>query len=205
MTYQVICVLGSSTANGYWDEEGLGWVGRLSMKVAKTYPYKFGFNNLAQSGDTSLDMLHRLSAEALSREPDILIISGGANDLNRWNKPDAQTDLSEALSKQNWYKMLTLAKNNIDKILIIALPPIKENDGSSGDTLYRFNKDNDVYNQNLQIWCKEFNVPFLDISKIWSQENFKEYVHDNVHPTAKGHQHIADQVFDELKRIGILK
>jgi lysophospholipase L1-like esterase len=206
MSYQVICVLGSSTANGYWDEEGLGWVARLSMKVAKAYPYKFGFNNLAQSGDTSLDMLHRLSAEALSRDPDILIFSGGGNDLNRWGSPEAATELSEEKTKQNWRTMLSLAKKNNKKILIVGLTPVKETASDVFDSkIYKFNRDNIAYNQKLKKWCEDYSADFLDLTDIWTNENISEYVYDNVHPNAKGHQLIAETVFKKLDEMNIFK
>ena len=204
MTYQVICVLGSSTANGYWDEEGLGWVNRLSMKVSKEFPYKFGFNNLAQSGDTSLDMLHRLTGEALSRDPDILILSGGANDLNRWHAADAPTDFSEEKTKQNWQTMLSVAKKNVSRILVVGIPAVKESNGSRGD-IFRSNGENARYNQNLKTFCNEHNVAFLDFTNLWSEKDIAEYVYDNVHPTAKGHQLIADKVFEKLDEMSIFQ
>lgn len=208
MSYRVICALGDSITNGYWDEEGLGWFGRLSTMLAKKYPYKFGFNNLGMDGDTSFDVLYRLRGEALSRNPDILLIAIGVNDLIRWLAPDAPFDLSPGKRFEIWQNILKTAKAAAENILVMSILPIEESrmpcEGSFGRLLYSFNKDIDAYNTEISGWCKEFDIPFLDQSTVWKKLNIQEHLYDAAHPNAKGHQMMANTVFEEMKKLGWL-
>lgn len=206
--YQVICVLGSSTANGYWDEEGLGWVGRLSVKLAKKYPYKFGFNNLAKAGDRSVNILHRMRVEVPWRDPDVIVIALGTNDLIRLNSPDAQTALSEDESKAAWYELLQLAKKQTDRVLVFgplsaveARLPYKI--GKSD--LYLWNRDAALYNEKVKEWCSEFKCDFIDNFSAWDTDDLPNLLYDTVHANAKGHQRIADTVFDKMAQLGWLE
>lgn len=208
MSYQVICALGDSITNGYWDEEGLGWFGRLSQKIAKAYPYKYGFNNLAQSGDRSTDLLNRLRGEALSRSANIVIIAIGVNDLIRRGSADAPTDMSAGYSQRTWQSILPFAKEHFDKAVVVSVHPVAESRmpfiGSKDWNMWYLNEDIKEYNHSLKIWCGENDIPFLDLSAAWEGLKVEDYIHDVAHPNAKGHQLIADAAFQKLVSEGIL-
>src|SRR5262249_24805764 len=146
--------------------EGLGWFGRLSMRLAKEYPYQFGFNNLAKSGDRCIDVLSKLRSEALQRTPDIVLIAVGSNDVAREGSPDAPADISEGLRFEVWQQILQTAKKNVDRVFVISLKPVVESrypaEGAAGRMLWKSNKDIQNYNIVLKKWCDDAGVDFLD-------------------------------------------
>jgi len=209
MSYRVLAVLGDSIADGYWDEEGLGWFGRLQAKIAKNYPYKFGFNNHAVSGDRCTDVFHRLNNEILSKEVDILLVAVGVNDLIRWGSTEAPTALSEGMQFETWQRILLTAKRNISRIIVVGVLPVDESElpfsGAGGLPVWFLNKDIEAYNGRLTKWCDDAGVAFVDMYSQWQKLNVPDYLHDDVHPNAKGHQLIAERAFDELEKMGIFR
>lgn len=207
MSYRVICAVGDSITDGFWDEEGLGWFGRLGIKLAKTYPHQFNCRNLAISGDRSVDTLNRMRSELPSRDPDILLIATGLNDLLRWGGPEAATNLSEGLQAEMWRKILRIAKT-VSHAAVLGIPPVDESRnpsvGSGGLHYWNMNSDIDAYNQRIKSWCGKEGILFIDLASQWKSLSANEYLYDATHPNAKGHQLICDQVFDELLKLGII-
>ena len=208
MTYIVIGAIGDSITQGYFDEEGLGWFGRLSQKIAKTFPLKYGFNNMSESGDRICDAYYRLTSE-LTKDCNILIFAIGVNDIVRRGNADTQEDLSPLLRSKYWDKCFTLAKKTEAKILVLDILPIIEiADGVMYDeedpALYYFNKDIVEYNKLLKTKCLENDAIFVERYKNWEDRNLSELYLDTVHPNAKGHQLIADEVYDALVRLKLI-
>jgi len=222
MPLKVIAALGDSVTNGYWDSETFqGWFGRLAAKILAAYPpldengkvkkgaEKFGFVNISYDGDRVCDAVHRLAAEGCSRDIDILIIRIGANDLIRSPNPDSPMDLSEHCRGEYWHKLLELAKKNIKTIIVLdTLPRYQETEVAYGwfdAPMFEPNADKIAYNEQIAEICKSHNVPFLRFYDRWAKRDLSEYYVDYGHPNAKGHQLIADELYEEIEKLGILK
>ncbi|PIZ31248.1 MAG: hypothetical protein COY40_02620, partial [Alphaproteobacteria bacterium CG_4_10_14_0_8_um_filter_53_9] len=167
---------------------------------------KFGFNNLAQSGDRICDVYHRLCSEALTREPDILVIAIGVNDIIRWQREDGPTDMSPQARHEWWHRTLGIAKKNVEKVLIVGLTPNVEErqpcTGYDGVTpMWNLNKDTVAYNADIKAWAQEFGYPFLDVMDDWMARDYDALMHDATHPNGAGHEVLANQVFDKLKEL----
>lgn len=207
MSYRVICALGDSITDGYWDEEGLGWFGRLTMKLGKAYPYQFGFNNIAVSGDTTADVLRRLRQEAPSRDPDILLIACGVNDVVRYDRKDNVAEVTADERQKLWRELLAEAKSLTGDVVVLSILPVDEagmpSNGPGGRLYWNLNDDIKAYNKELKQWCEEAAVPFIDVNKTWQAHDVAGLLHDPTHPNTKGHQLVCDQVFVELERLGV--
>ncbi|MBL8638743.1 MAG: alpha/beta fold hydrolase [Alphaproteobacteria bacterium] len=201
--YRKIIALGDSITNGCFDDRAIGWFGRLSEKLVKHYPTRVGFNNLAMDGDRTIDVYHRLCAEALTRKPDILFIACGVNDLTRWQSPSAPMDFSRTLRKEMWMNLLKTATDNIKQVYVLSILPVDEKvfpqPGEYDEPLYIKNEDIIAYNEEIKRWCADFDVVFLDTHSLFMQENLEEVLLDGVHPLTKGHEIIADFVYDQTK------
>lgn len=208
MSYNIIGVLGDSIANGYFDEEGLGWFGRISQKIAKTFPHQYGFNNMSQAGDRVCDVYHRLLSEASSREIDILIFAVGVNDLTRRNSPNAPEDLSPLLRSQYWDRIFDFSKKYGYKFVVLDILPVIEEGGEqydeNGPIYYNFNKDIIEYNKLLKEKCQSKGILFIERFDNWQNKNLKDLYFDSLHPNAKGHQIIADEVYAALSDLKII-
>lgn len=207
MSYQVICAFGDSITNGYWDEEGQGgWFGRLQQLIAPAYPYKFGFNNLAQDGDRSFDVLHRLQSEASARTPDIVLLAVGINDLIRWHSPATPLEMAETLIDEIWDKIFARLQKLGSRVLVQSVLPVAEsrfpNDGGGGRKLYHLNADVEHYNTRLKKATLAAGHSFFDVYTPAQAAGWIDHVYDGGHPNARGHQFIASHVFTELQRLG---
>lgn len=207
MTYKVVCALGDSITNGYWDEAGSGgWFGRLAPLLMAKRPYGFGFNNLAVDGDRSYDVLHRLQTEVQARNPSVLLISIGVNDLIRWDQADAPVDLSLPLREEIWGRILKTAKQMVPHVLVTSLLPVNQAKlpgcGVGGRLTFTLESDINSYNAFLAERCAAHSIPFADLAAACEQTSWTEMLFDESHPNAAGHQFLAEQMFSHLDKLG---
>lgn len=207
MTYQVICAFGDSITNGYWDEQGKGgWFGRLSALALSANAYQLGFNNLAMDGDYSFSVLHRLQSEGFARDIGIILIAVGVNDLIRWHRPDAPLEMGEELRREIWNKILSTAKRLAPRVLVLPVLPVDESrfpqEGAGGRLLYHHNTDVAAYNTLIAALCAQHNVPFADYTSALAACNWSGMLYDASHPSAAGHQLLAELAYAELRKLG---
>jgi acyl-CoA thioesterase-1 len=210
MSYKVIAAFGDSITNGYWDEEGKGgWFGRLQQLIAPAYPYQFGFNNLAQDGDRSFDVLHALKREAMHRTPDYIMLAAGINDTIRWGTPDAPLEMGDTLRDETWERIFAAAKKITPHIMVLSLLPVAEsrfpNNGGEGRLLWHLNADVESYNAYLAKAAPTAGALFTDVYTPARTAGWDDYVYDGGHPNARGHQFVADHVFKAMKAAHWLK
>ena len=208
MNYKVIGAIGDSITNGYWDEEGLGWFGRLSQKIAYDFPLKYAFCNIAQSGDRVSDAYYRYSGDLMTRTIDILLIAVGTNDVLRGNDIEAPTFISEYGRKTYWDKLLSLAlKSGSEVVVFDILPPYEVLNPFVPDEnrkLYFLNKDIEKYNDMLECICSEKGVKFVKRHDKWMERDLSGLYFDVVHPNADGHRLICEEAYDELVRLKVI-
>lgn len=208
MSFETICCVGDSIANGYWCPRGLGWFGRLQEVIATKYPKKYGFNNLAMSGDRTHDVVHRVAGEVVTRRPDVLVIAVGINDLMRWLKPDGAHDQSAAAREIAWQNLLKIAKRNVPKVLVVGLLPVVEArfpNPAYEDPIWQTNADSLAYNAEIKTWCERSDVPFLDVLSHWLGRDYAGLFADESHPNGEGHALLCGQVLAKLESLGWVK
>jgi len=204
MSYKVIAALGDSITNGYWDETFAGWFGRLAAKISAANQQRFGFSNLSQDGDRICDAFHRVGAELLTRDgADVLLVAIGVNDLIRSPNADSPTDLSPHLRKEYWTRLLDLAQKNAENIIILDVLPIRE-ELTPRDNLWFRNADIVEYNDLIAEICAARKIPFVRRYDKWKARDLATLYVDEAHPTGAGHQIIADEIYDELKKLGVI-
>lgn len=202
MDFKVIGLLGDSIANGYWDTNG-GYFYFLQKKLNEIYPFMFGFNPMAQDGDRVCDVYHRLGSEVLSRNVDVLLIAVGVNDIIRPYLPDAAFDMSEHLRCEYWTKLLSLAKKNIKKVMVIGMLPVREDCYPDQDwadlPIYTFNRDIEAYNDLIGRKCQEHGVAFYNPYPQFQSLNLEDLYHDACHPNNQGHQLLAEMIVEAMQ------
>jgi len=178
-----VVVLGDSIAEGYGVAQGRSFPDDVQRRLDKT-GYKYHVVNLGVSGDTTTGGLNRLNY-ALSLKPQVLVIELGGNDGLR-GVPVAQT-------KSNLEQMIVRAKKAGSQVLLagMTLPPnygpdyIRNFEGMYKDLAARY---------------KVPLIPFL-MSAIREQYDVRPGLmqRDGIHPTAEGHELIADTVMRYLR------
>ncbi len=211
---KIVCLGDSVTAGGF-DEEGLGWVARLSQLLANnggnTY---YVVHNCGVFNNTSFDAWHSFNNNVNHIIPEILIIHVGTNDCQIKEREDisqsqSRYDFLEA--KNRWPFILNAAKRNHYKTLVVSPLPIEQeearyepfifNPPECKALVYR-NQDILKYNDMLEEVSVAAGVPFLRVFEDWQERKNKEKLYaDGCHPNAKGHQWLAEQVFAELQKL----
>lgn len=199
-----IGMIGDSIAHGYYDEKDLGWFERLGKIILKNNPDIYLFNNMAQSGDNIADTTNRAISEALSRHFDLILINTGINDLRRRKNSDLQLDFSEGARIMYWNKLLDILSFTKAKIVVLDLTPVIENRYTEEASLIRYNSDVERYNQIIEEICRQRNINFLARYDKWKNRDLNSLYKDATHPNSEGHQIMAEEVYDYLKKENLL-
>ncbi len=206
MTYETYAFLGTSIAQGYYDETGKGWVIRLFEKLNVDKPSGYYFSHCARSGDRSYNYWHRLCSEAIQRQMDNLIIEVPCNDLVRQGNNGANTDMSTALQMELWTQIIDVAKKNFNKIYVTSGFPKNEETMTKTRTpdwnVWYKNEDIIDYNSRIKTLCEKHNIPFMHLFDDLNNEKYLNTLDDSVHPNTDGHIMIADLAYKKFKEIG---
>ena len=193
-----IGMIGDSIAHGYHDEYGLGYFARLAQKILSVHSGEYVFNNMSQSGDNIADATQRAIHEVLSRNFDLILVNIGINDLRRRKDSDLLLDFSEGARKMYWNKLLDILALTKAKIVVLDLTPVIEERYSEQATLVRYNADVERYNEIIKEICNNRNIAFFSRYNLWKKRELKDLYKDATHPNAKGHQIMADEIYDYL-------
>ena len=193
-----IGMIGDSIAHGYHDEYGLGYFARLAQKILSVHSGEYVFNNMSQSGDNIADATQRAIHEVLSRNFDLILVNIGINDLRRRKDSDLLLDFSEGARKMYWNKLLDILALTKAKIVVLDLTPVIEERYSKQATLVRYNADVERYNEIIKEICNNRNIAFFSRYDSWKKRELKDLYKDATHPNAKGHQIMADELYDYL-------
>jgi len=203
--FKTIGVIGDSIAHGLYDAENLGWVARLGQMMLKKYPGGFVFNNMSQFGDNVADACNRAIFEVNSRKCELILVSVGLNDLRRRKNFDLQIDLSEGARIMYWNKLLDVLQQSGAKIVVLDLTPVVEDKYTEDASLTRYNTDVVRYNEIIKQICKERKIAFFERYEKWAKRDLNTLYEDATHPNAKGHQIMAEEIFEYLKQNKFLK
>ncbi len=176
-----ILIVGDSIAAGYGLDPSEGFPALLQQKI-NTAGLKWKVQNAGVSGDTSAGGVRRIEW-LLKQRVDLLILELGGNDGLRGVSPEAtKTNLQEIITR-------TKAKYPEAKILLAGMQ-MPANMGS--DYTKRFA---DIYPE-LAKENKAALAPFL-LEGVGGIARLNQP--DRIHPTAEGHEIIADNLWKVLK------
>ena len=167
-------------------------------------------SNAGISGNTTGDLLHRLDHDVLDKNPDLVILMAGTNDMVNSNKMVSYQDCTENLEK-----IVHEIKETGSEVLLLSPPPV--------DTVYLLERHDrkaydqppntklDSVSQIMRLISSENNILFLDLGNKFRAKNLPQHnqdlyirnpknsgVRDGVHPTVLGYLFIAETIFKFL-------
>jgi len=178
----VIVVFGDSLSAAYGIKPSEGWVNLLQKRLVQQ-GYKHKVVNASISGETTMGGLTRLPRVLEVHQPALLIIALGANDGLR--------GLSTQQMRQNLEKMVTMARENNSKVLLIGMqiPP------NYGPVYTRqFSKAFEKVSAHLQTPL----IPFL-LDGIGDKREY--FQPDQLHPTARAQPILLDNLWKTIKKL----
>ncbi len=190
---QTICIFGDSITWGAHDDDCGGWANRLQAYCFASHE-RPDIYNLGVPGDTTRDVLQRLENEMIAREPTHVLFAIGINDsqFNTQSK-ESKTSLNEF--KKNIGAIVNIAETK--KVTVAFMGLIRVDEAKTLPRLHRpevsyGNQRIAEYDKAIQDFCKQKNIPYLEVSSLVD----KEELPDGLHPNAAGHK----KVFEVVKK-----
>lgn len=209
MSNRIVCI-GDSITEGIGDSQGTGWPGRLNAMLAVTQPDQWHVINLGVAGDTSIDVYHRLCSEALYRQPSLLFIAAGLNDVVKRQWPTALAHkIDFNFAKDVWTRTLERLKREATKVIFVGLTPVNEaampliymphDAEDQGHTCT--NSDVQKYNQMLRGLVQSHGFIYLDIFDTLLSNNYIETVIDGLHPNSQGYDMLHAIIYEQAQSL----
>lgn len=183
---------GHSVPTGYTTK---GVVDRLNSypfrtlkKVNDYYPYSV-VNTITTSigGEQSEQGAKRFKDEVLIYKPDVLFIDYGLNDRS----------IGLEKAKIAWEKMITEALEYGTKVILLTPTPDLREDITSEDTKLA------MHSAQIRALAEKYNVGLIDSYALFKELSVKQplvgYMSQNNHINQKGHQFVADAIFEYFK------
>jgi len=177
-----ILIMGDSLSAEYGLPRGTGWVALLQARLAERHIQAEVFN-ASISGETTSGGRTRLAAQLHSNQPTHVVIELGANDALR--------GLALASTQENLQAMITQSLQAKAQVVLVGMmvPP---NFGK------RYTDDFAGLFGKLAAQNKTALVPFL-LRGIADRQDARDWFQaDGIHPQAKGHPIMLDQVWKAL-------
>jgi lysophospholipase L1-like esterase len=162
---------------------GHGYVFIIAAKYGAVFPeLKLDFINRGVSGNTVLDLENRWQKDTLDLKPDVLSILIGVNDSGRGIPLDQY--------EQVYDKLITQAKAANPKIkLVLCAPFVKPTGKVSEDIRKR--------QEIVARLAKKHAAALVQFQPVFDEATKRApadyWIWDNVHPTYRGHQLMADE------------
>ena len=193
-----IVAIGTSAFFGYGDPQHGGYLGRLKI-WHEGLDLENCFFNLGISGalvgETTESLLKRLVLEAKVREPDLILLTSGINDIRRFESKGNLPATSPEQFAINIHEMIKKARNLVGNVIFVSTYPLQEKHDSTGNWFLK--NDNKKYAEIVKQTCKEENIPYVDVFSEWEKVGYGDLLGpDGVHANPKGHE----QIYEYLKK-----
>lgn len=182
-----------------------GYVTRVdSMCRAEGKSAAYDFVGSGISGNKVYDLYLRLEEDVLAKNPDVVVIYVGVNDV--WHKTLLGTGTDPDKFEKFYLAILKkLKEKNIKAVLCTPAVVGEKNDMSNP-----LDGDLNRYSNIIRELAKKNNLPLIDLRKKFidfelanNPENKEKDIltYDRVHMNAKGNQFLADAMWSAIKSI----
>lgn len=195
-------IFGDSITQGFFAIDN--WVTLIWSNFLELNPKKrpeIFIHNLGVAGNTSSDLVKRMSSDISSRnfyKDPIIIIAIGINDSKILRK-NKKSEVSLKDFKKNINKLYSIASKKTNKIIFVGLSYVDESKTNPCFWEPEKTYKNDIiikFDKVIKIFCKEKNIAFADIYKKTKKNS---YLFDGLHPNSKGHKIIYKEVIKKIK------
>ena len=190
--YSSYSAFGDSITFG--QDASVSWYDLVSQYLNKKEGTK-SFND-GVSGDTTVNLLARITKELASQKPDIVTLMIGTNDL-RGGSLDSPA-ITNLEYKDNVEEILSqIDPSNTRSVFLISIPYFDiqkaSSVGESAATMPRLLE----FNKILIGLANQFGIPYIDVES--GMQQMKGVLNINgLHPNNKGDSFIASQVINEI-------
>ncbi len=188
------------------DEIGKGSRGYPTFvegKLGALYPNELLFYNMGVSGDRIVDMYARIKCDFINIRPDYASILIGVNDV--WHELNNQNGVEDAKYYRVYRDFIAEVLEDLPDCKIMILEPfVLKGSGTQG--YYEvFRAEIEKRAASARRIAEQFNLTFVPLQKRLDEltrlapPSF--WLADGVHPTAAGHEIIAEAVVEAFNKI----
>lgn len=197
-----VVAIGTSAFFGVGDPVNGGFIGRLKSwhqeKSEDNEVYNLGVSR-KKVGETTTELLQRIVVEAKVRDPQLILLTSGINDIRRIGGKENPPVTSKETFEDNIKEMISLAQP-LGNIIFISPIPIKEKQTNEND--FFLPEDLRIYTRIVERVCNEEKIPYLNIYDEWLYEEYESLLtSDGVHPNKKGHEKIFERLKEFLEEL----
>lgn len=180
-----------------------GYITRVdSMSKKEGFSDKYEFIGAGIGGNKVYDLYLRMEEDVLAKNPDIVIIYIGVNDV--WHKTSAGTGTDADKFEKFYQAIINKLKARNIKIILCTPAVIGEKTDFSNPQ----DGDMNQYSNIIRSIAVKNNLPLVDLRKAFHEYNLKNNLEnkdrgiltsDRVHLNAKGNQLVADEMWKAIK------
>jgi len=180
-----------------------GYIVRIdSMAKVEGLGDRFEFVGAGVSGNKVYDLYLRMDEDVLAKNPDVVIIYIGVNDV--WHKASSGTGTDADKFERFYNAILKKLKDRNIKVIICTPAVI----GEKTDFSNQQDGDMNAYSNIIRSIAQKQNLPMVDLRKLFLDYDLKNnpenkdrgiLTTDRVHLNAAGNQLVADEMWKMIK------
>lgn len=193
-----------SSERTLWDMNhiyGHGYMYLCAAHYQGKYPSReYEFYNRGISGNTLADLEKRWQKDAIDIKPDVLSVLIGTNDINVFLKNGGGSfDFEEW--RERYCKLLDASLSMNPHLKLILCAPFVANTGNMRKTTNYKERETLIHEcaEVVKQIAKDYNAVYLPFNQLFANliEMYPDaqdtyWIWDGIHPTAAGHQRMAD-------------
>jgi lysophospholipase L1-like esterase len=182
-----------------------GYITKIGELAAKEgVKDKFDFIGAGIGGNKVYDLYLRLEDDVLSKDPDVVLIYVGVNDV--WHKQSSGTGTDADKFEKFYAAIIKKLEAKGSKIVLVTPAAI----GERTDFTNQLDGDLNRYSNIIRDIAKKNSLPLVDLRKIFLDYNKKNnpenkeagiLTTDRVHLNDKGNQVVADEIWKVVKTL----
>lgn len=176
--------------------------GKLSHQYAEQRPV---FINRGISGDRVSDLYARWNEDTIIHRPNLLSILIGVNDA--WRIMDGSPKGATDRFERAYRNLLFETREVLPDTALVLCEPFILKVGATVERWEEWRSKLDHYSEVVRGLSEEFGAVFVPLQSVFDEATKRAeagyWLWDGVHPTAAGHQLIAEQWLDVVSKSGM--
>ena len=183
-------------------ERGIGYPTLVSAELGLRYPGEYKFINKGISGNRIVDLYARIKCDFINLKPDYLTILIGINDV--WHEVGSRNGVDNKKFFKVYCDLIEEIKTMLPDIEIFILEPFVLKGAATQKDWNVFSKETLMRAESAKAVAEKFGLTFIPLQEKFDEAEKKAeasyWLYDGVHPTAAGHEIIANEVVKALEK-----